>query len=137
MREAQLARGLGFLSGLSRGGLPRRLLTEENLAAIKNGHAFVTLGQSPFVQGYLPIVLLVNAIKGGKVPDVGFYDSGSQVVTAANVDMVNGLPAVSFDQAIAMAADPKATAEYYKPWVATLTADNIAKMMKPISAEGE
>ena len=33
MREAQLARGSGFLSGLSRGGLPRRLLTEENLAA--------------------------------------------------------------------------------------------------------
>jgi gamma-glutamyltranspeptidase / glutathione hydrolase len=33
MREAQLARGSGFLSGLSRGGLPRRLLAEENLAA--------------------------------------------------------------------------------------------------------
>jgi gamma-glutamyltranspeptidase/glutathione hydrolase len=33
MREAQLARGPGFLSGLSRGGLPGRLLTEENLAA--------------------------------------------------------------------------------------------------------
>jgi gamma-glutamyltranspeptidase/glutathione hydrolase len=33
MREAQLARGTGFLSGLSRGGLPRRLLAEENLAA--------------------------------------------------------------------------------------------------------
>jgi gamma-glutamyltranspeptidase/glutathione hydrolase len=33
MREAQLARGPGFLSGLSRGGLPRRLLTDENLAA--------------------------------------------------------------------------------------------------------
>jgi gamma-glutamyltranspeptidase / glutathione hydrolase len=33
MREAQLARGRGFLSGLSRGGLPRRLLTDENVAA--------------------------------------------------------------------------------------------------------
>lgn len=33
MREAQLARGQGFLSGLSRGGLPRRLLADENLAA--------------------------------------------------------------------------------------------------------
>jgi gamma-glutamyltranspeptidase/glutathione hydrolase len=33
MREAQLARGRGFLSGLSRGGLPARLLREENLAA--------------------------------------------------------------------------------------------------------
>jgi len=33
MREAQLARGRGFLSGLNRGGLPRRLLAEEPLAA--------------------------------------------------------------------------------------------------------
>ncbi len=33
MREAQLARGPGFLSGLSRGGLPRRLLAEEKIAA--------------------------------------------------------------------------------------------------------
>jgi gamma-glutamyltranspeptidase/glutathione hydrolase len=33
MREAQLARGRGFLSGLNRGGLARRLLAEENVAA--------------------------------------------------------------------------------------------------------
>ena len=33
MREAQLARGPGFLSGLHRGGLPRRLLADENVAA--------------------------------------------------------------------------------------------------------
>jgi gamma-glutamyltranspeptidase/glutathione hydrolase len=33
MREAQLARGPGFLSGLSRGGLPRRLLADETVAA--------------------------------------------------------------------------------------------------------
>ena len=38
-------------------------LTEQNLEAIKDGHAFVTIGQSAFVQGYLPIALLVNAIK--------------------------------------------------------------------------
>jgi gamma-glutamyltranspeptidase / glutathione hydrolase len=33
MREAQLARGPGFLSGLSRGGLPRKLLANETVAA--------------------------------------------------------------------------------------------------------
>jgi gamma-glutamyltranspeptidase / glutathione hydrolase len=33
MREAQLARGPGFLSGLSRGGLARRLLADEAVAA--------------------------------------------------------------------------------------------------------
>jgi len=33
MREAQLARGPGFLTGLNRGGLPARLLSEESLDA--------------------------------------------------------------------------------------------------------
>ena len=33
MREAQLARGPGFLTGLSRGGLPRRLLADDAVAA--------------------------------------------------------------------------------------------------------
>ena len=32
-------------------------LTELNLKAIKEGHAYVTIGQSAFVQGYLPIAL--------------------------------------------------------------------------------
>src|SRR6185503_20565367 len=33
MREAQLARGPGFLSGLSRGGLPQKLLADDTVAA--------------------------------------------------------------------------------------------------------
>ena len=35
-------------------------LTELNLKAIKEGHAYVTIGQSAFVQGYLPVALLVE-----------------------------------------------------------------------------
>jgi ABC-type sugar transport system substrate-binding protein len=112
-------------------------LTEQNLAAIKGGHAYVTLGQSAFVQGYLPIALLVNAIKNKKTLAPGFYDSGTQIVTADSVDMGNGLPAISYDQAQAMAADPAATATYYKPWTATLTADMLNAAPKPISAESE
>ena len=47
-------------------------LTGENLAAIKGGHAYVSIGQSPFVQGYLPVVLLVEAIKAKKPTPTGF-----------------------------------------------------------------
>lgn len=112
-------------------------LTEQNLAAIKGGHAYVTLGQSAFVQGYLPVALLVNAIKSKKAMAPGFYDSGTQVVTAGSVDMGNGLPAVSYDQAQSMAADPAATATYYKPWTQTLTADMLNAAPKPIAAESE
>ena len=112
-------------------------LTEENLAAIKDGHAYITLGQSAFVQGYLPIAILVNAIKTKTVPGPGFYNSGTQIVTADSVDMGNGLPAVSYDEALKMAGDPAATAAYYKAWTKTLTPEFLAKAPAPVSAEGE
>ncbi len=112
-------------------------LTADNLAAIKGGHAYVTLGQSAFVQGYLPVALLVNAIKNKKTLGPGFYNSGTQIVTADSVDMGNGLPPVGFDQALSMAADPTATAAYYKPWTQTLTADMLNAAPQPISAESE
>ena len=35
-------------------------LTAENLAAIKAGNAYVSLGQTPFMQGYLPVKMLVD-----------------------------------------------------------------------------
>ncbi|TPI44388.1 sugar ABC transporter substrate-binding protein [Mesorhizobium sp. B3-1-6] len=112
-------------------------LTELNLKAVKEGHAYVTIGQSAFVQGYLPVALLVNAIKGGKKLDPGFYNAGSQIVTADKVDMGNGLTPISFDEAQKLAADPKATAAYYKAWTQTLTADMLSATPKPISAESE
>jgi ABC-type sugar transport system substrate-binding protein len=112
-------------------------LTELNLKAIKEGHAFVTIGQSAFVQGYLPVALAVNAIKGGKKLGPGFYNSGSQIVTADTVDMGNGLPPISFEEAQKLAADPAATAAYYKKWTESLTADVLNAAPPPIAAESE
>jgi len=112
-------------------------LTELNLKAIKEGHAYVTIGQSAFVQGYLPVALLVNAIKNGSKLGPGFYNSGAQIVTAESVDMGNGLKPISFDEAQKLAADPAATVEYYKPWTETLTAEILSATPQPISAESE
>jgi len=112
-------------------------LTAENLAAIKGGHAYVSLGQSPFVQGYLPIVLLVDAIRNKTPLPVGFYNSGTQVVTANSVDMGPGLPKVTFEQLEKLAADPKATAEFYKAWSKSVTGVPTPPGMQPIEAESE
>jgi ABC-type sugar transport system substrate-binding protein len=112
-------------------------LTAENLAAIKDGHAYVSLGQSPFVQGYLPIVLLVDAIRSKKPATVGFYDAGTQIVTATNVNMGSGLPPVSFEQLQKLAADPKATAEFYKPWTKTVLGAAGPAGMLPVEAESQ
>jgi ABC-type sugar transport system substrate-binding protein len=112
-------------------------MTPLNLKAIKDGHAYVTLGQSAFVQGYLPVALLVNAIKEKKPTPVGFFNSGTQVVTATSVDMGNGLPQITFDQALKLASDPKATAEYYKPWTQKISGAGLTAGMQPIAAESE
>jgi len=112
-------------------------MTPQNLKAIKDGHAYVTLGQSAFVQGYLPVALLVNAIKSKTALAPGFYNAGTQIVTAKSVDMGNGLPPVTFEQAQALAADPAATAKYYKPWIDSISGKGLTASMKPIAAESE
>jgi ABC-type sugar transport system substrate-binding protein len=115
-------------------------LTGPNLQAIKDGHAYVTLGQSAFVQGYLPVALLVRAIKSKKPLEVGFYNAGTQAVTAASVDMANNLPPMTFTELQAMSADPKATATFYKPWSQCVNGPDAGKscaVMEPIAAEGQ
>ena len=74
-------------------------MTELNLKAIKEGHAFVTIGQSAYVQGYLPVALCVNAIRRASRSSPASTIPASQVVTAEGVDMGNGLPAIGFDEA--------------------------------------
>jgi ABC-type sugar transport system substrate-binding protein len=115
-------------------------LTAPNLQAIKDGHAYVTLGQSAFVQGYLPVALLVRAIKTKKPLEVGFYNAGSQVVTATSVDMANNLPAMTFPQLQTMSADPKSTATFYAPWTKCVNGPDAGKScaaIEPIAAEGQ
>ena len=112
-------------------------LTGENLAAIKGGHAYVSIGQSPFVQGYLPVVLLVEAIKAKKPAPAGFFDAGTQVVTATSVDMGPGLPKVTFDELEKLANDPKATADFYKPWTKTVLAGATPPGLQPVAAESQ
>ncbi|GAB2913071.1 hypothetical protein GCM10027093_59340 [Paraburkholderia jirisanensis] len=112
-------------------------LTEQNLKAIKDGHAYVTLGQSAYVQGYLPIALLVNSIRNKSKLQPGFVDAGTQIVTAQSVDMGNGLPKLSFAQLQTMSASPSATAEYYKTWAKSVDGAGVLKRIQPMATEGK
>lgn len=91
-------------------------LTTQNLNAIKGGHAYITVGQTAFVQGYLPVLMLAEAVRSRtSLPADQMVSSGLQVVTTGNVSMPFGLPSVSFDKLEQLENDPAAAAEYYKP----------------------
>jgi ABC-type sugar transport system substrate-binding protein len=64
-------------------------LNPETLDAIKSGAAQVTLGQNPYLQGYLPVLALVQHLQDKKkeLPK-GWVDVGTEIVTKANVDTV-------------------------------------------------
>ncbi len=93
-------------------------LTTQNLAQIEKGNAYVSLGQTPFMQGYLPVKMLADAVRqkidlsGG-----GFLDAGTEVVTGDSVQEPFDLPALTFADLQGLAASPEKTREYYQPLV--------------------
>ena len=82
----------------------------------------------------------MRAIKSKKPLEVGFYNAGTQAVTASSVDMANNLPPMTFAELQAMSADPKATAAFYKPWSQCVNGPDAGKAcatIEPIAAEGQ
>ena len=51
--------------------------------------------------------------------------------------MGHGLPSLTFEQLEKLAADPKATAEFYQPWTKTVTSAATPPGMQPIEAESQ
>ena len=95
-------------------------LTTENLAEIKAGNAYISLGQTPFMQGYLPIKMLADVIRGDADVDLsagGFLDAGTEIVTADSVEEPYDLPPLTFAQLEELAGSPEKTREYYQPLV--------------------
>ena len=112
-------------------------LTPQNLKAVKDGHAYVTLGQSAYVQRVPARSSVVQAIKTKKPLPVGFFNAGTQVVTASSVDMGNNLPKITFEQLQTISASPDATVEFYKPWAKTVAGADALNGMQPISADSQ
>jgi ABC-type sugar transport system substrate-binding protein len=111
-------------------------LTEENLATIEEGLTDVAIGQTPFMQGYLPVYMLVDALRQGIDLEPGFLDAGTEIVTAEKVIEPFGLPELSFEELKELAASPEAAREYYEPLVdgiVTEWQDNI----EPIESEAQ
>jgi len=63
-------------------------LNQETLDAIKAGTTQITLGQHPYLQGYLPVLALVQYLRDKKPLPKGWVNVGTEIVTKANVDSV-------------------------------------------------
>jgi ABC-type sugar transport system substrate-binding protein len=111
-------------------------LTEDNLAAIQDGFADVAIGQTPFMQGYLPVYMLVDALRNGTELELSFIDAGTEIVTADRVIEPFGLPELTFDELLELAASPEAAREYYQPLVDGVIAE-WQDHVEPIEAEAE
>jgi ABC-type sugar transport system substrate-binding protein len=114
-------------------------LTTENLAEIKAGNAYVSIGQTPFMQGYLPVKMLADKVRGLVDIDLskgGFLDAGSEIVTADSVQEPYDLPPLTFTELEALAASPDATRTYYQPLVDGKIA-YWSTLLEPIEAESE
>ena len=114
-------------------------LTAENLAELKAGNAYVSLGQTPFMQGYLPVKMLADTIRGTTTVDLkagGFLDAGTEIVTADSVKEPFGLPPLTFAELQEIAASPEKAREYYQPLVDGVIAD-WATNLEPIENESK
>ena len=65
-------------------------LSEEIVAGIKDGVIDFAIDQQPFLQGYLPVVLLTSLARYGVIPG-NSINSGPGFVTADNIDLVEEL----------------------------------------------
>lgn len=110
-------------------------LTEDNLSALVDGHGHVVIGQSAFVQGYLPVLMLVEHLREGTPLEVGFVDAGIQVVTQDVVDMANGLPEITLDELLELSADPEAMVAFYEPWVESVADGAWVDLLRPMEEE--
>jgi ABC-type sugar transport system substrate-binding protein len=114
-------------------------LTPQNVAALKDGTADVSLGQTPFMQGYLPVKILVDTLSGATDVDLsqgGFIDAGTEVATADGVELPHGLGTATLDEILAIASDPAAARAFYQPLVDGIIAD-WANNLEPIENESQ
>jgi ABC-type sugar transport system substrate-binding protein len=114
-------------------------LTAGNLAALEAGTVDVSIGQTPFMQGYLPVKMLYDVITGASDVDLsagGFLNAGTEIVTPDSVTEPFGLPALTFAELQELAADKDAARAYYQPLVDGAIAD-WPSAVEPIEAESE
>lgn len=85
----------------------------DTLTAVKSGVAAGSITQSPFMQGYIPIRLIIEQLKQNKpVPKDVWIDPGTEIVDSSNIDAV-----------VARQKSQAAMTAFYKPKINKMFAD--------------
>jgi len=106
-----------------------------NLAAIAGGHGLISMGQTGYVQGYLPIKMIVDALRSKQaLPKSGFISSGAEVITKTGVVEPYGLPHLSLARIREFQTNPKVQHAFYKRlFVGSGPLANWRKHLEPIA----
>lgn len=97
----------------------------ETIQGLKDGVATASVGQSPFMQGYVPIrAVLEQLVNGQEVPE-GWIDSGVEVVTPEGVEALEERE-----------SSMETTLEYYLPLAEDIFSD-LENSVRPLSEYGQ
>jgi len=97
-------------------------ITPETLKVIADGSVYVTLGQGAYLQGYLPVQVVVDSLRTGTPVPAGFINSGTEPVTIDNWEQYQAL----FD-------DPSQLHAYYQDKIPT----DITSVIEPPENESK
>lgn len=97
-------------------------LDPDIIASIKDGTTQLSLAQHPYLQGYLPVLALVQHIREKKPLPKGWVNVGTEIVTKANVDALT-----------ARETDPAAETKWYADYIAKNFPD-LNALAKPLPA---
>lgn len=97
-------------------------LDKEIVASLKDGTTQISLGQHPYLQGYLPVLALVHHLRDKTALPKGWVNVGTEVVTKANVDAITPRE-----------TDPAEETKWYKDYIAKNFGD-LNALAKPLPA---
>ncbi len=107
--------------------------TAENLLQVEAGNVFMLVGQSETLQGYMPVAMLVDAVRNGKTEiDQGFFDSGEEFITKDSVDQPYDLRDLPFSDLVAMSQSEADTIAFYRESLLGGELSNWKDLVQPI-----
>jgi len=114
--------------------------TPGNIQAVADGHVLASIGQASYVQGYLPVKMLVDHIRNGAPLNPGVLSSGVEMLTKDGAVFDYGLPPQTVEDAKAIFSDQAKSDAFYAPLFADggpMDSQNWPSLIVPFAELGQ